>query len=88
MDFCTIQTSGIHTALTKPKGHDQPSNKRKPQNFSSNKEGFMGKVIVGSKQEPLCIPKNSTITVSGAIKRPLHGATCLVEQAIYPLDQL
>ena len=43
----------------------------------------MGKVIVGRKQEPLCIPGNSTITVPGAIKRSLHGATCLVEQAVH-----
>ena len=37
-------------------------------NISTNKEGFMGKVIVGSKQEPLCIPGNSTITVPGVTK--------------------
>ena len=43
----------------------------------------MGKVIVGNKQVPLCIPGNSTITVPGAVKRPLHGATCLVEQAAH-----
>ena len=41
----------------------------------------MGKVIVGSKQEPLCISGNSTTTVPGVIKTPLHGATYLVEQA-------
>ena len=38
-------------------------------------------VIVGSKQEPLCIPGNSTITVPGTTKRPLHAVTCLVEHA-------
>ena len=41
----------------------------------------MGNVIAGSKQEPLCIPRNSTITVPGTTKRPLHGVTCLVEHA-------
>ena len=56
---------------------------KKPQHFSSYKEGFVGKVIVGSKQEPLCIHGSSTITVSGAMKRPMHVATCLVEQAAH-----
>ena len=40
----------------------------------------MGKVIKGSKQEPLCIPGNSPNMVPGTIKT-LHGATCLIEQA-------
>ena len=41
----------------------------------------MGKVIVGGKQEALCILGNSTITVPGTTKRSLHGVTCLVEHA-------
>ena len=43
----------------------------------------MSKIIVGSKQEPLYIPWNSTITVPGATKRLLHGVTYLVEHAAY-----
>ena len=87
MDVCTIQTSGIHTDLRNTYGHDWPSNKKitKKPKYSSNKEGFMDKVIVGSKQELLYIPGNSTITVPGAVRRSLHAATCLVEQAAHSI---
>ena len=75
-----MQTSGIHTAPRNTHGQDEPS---KNPICSSNRDDLIGRVIVGSKQEPLCILGNSTITALYVAKQPLHGATCLVAQTAH-----
>ena len=44
------------------------------------KDGLIGKVIVGIKQQPICIPGNSTITILGQTNKLTARTTCLVEQ--------
>ena len=45
------------------------------------KNGAIGQVMVGSKQNPVCIPSNSALTVLGQTNKILSKLTCLVEQA-------
>ena len=45
------------------------------------KDGLIGQVIIGTKQQPICIPGNSTITVPGCTNKLPPRITCLVEQA-------
>ena len=41
----------------------------------------MGQVTIGSKQNPICIPGNSALTVPGQTSKIPSKLTCLVEQA-------
>ena len=55
--------------------------KKKDQLYFKRKNGAIGQVMVGSKQNPVCIPSNSALTVPGQTSRILLKLTCLVEQA-------
>ena len=54
--------------------------KKDQQNFRG-KDGAIGQVIIGSKQNPACVPGNSEITVLGWTNKIPSKITCLVEQA-------
>ena len=54
--------------------------KKDQQNFG-NKTGCIGQVTVGSKNNPVCIPRNSLITVLGQTNKIPSKVTCLVEHA-------
>ena len=54
--------------------------KKDQQNFD-DVTGHIGQVTVGSKNNPICIPGNSVITVPGHTTRVHPKAVCLVEQA-------
>ena len=41
----------------------------------------MGQVTIGNKQQPISIPRNSTITILGHTNKLQPRITCLVEQA-------
>ena len=43
--------------------------------------GHIGQVTIGSKKNPICIPRNSFITVLGYTTKIHSKAVCLVEQA-------
>ena len=43
---------------------DLSKNKKDQQNFSG-KDGVKGQVTVGSKQNPVCVPRTSVITFLG-----------------------
>ena len=45
------------------------------------KDGAIGQVTIGSKQNPVCVPGNSAITVLGWTNKIPPKITCLVEQA-------
>ena len=45
------------------------------------KDGAIGQVMIGSKQNPVCVPSNSSITVLGQTSKIPSRVTCLVEQA-------
>ena len=45
------------------------------------KDGLIGQVMIGTKQQPVCIPSNSTFTILGHINKLPPMIICLVEQA-------
>ena len=44
------------------------------------KDGLIGQVTIGTKQQPICIPGNCTITILGCTNKLPSKVTCLVEQ--------
>ena len=44
------------------------------------KDGLLDQVTTGTKQQPICIPSNSTITIPGHSNKLPPRITCLVEQ--------
>ena len=55
----------------------------KEQQNIGDKTGHIGQVTIGSKKNPVCIPRNSVITVLGHTNKIPSKVTCLVEQAEY-----
>ena len=45
------------------------------------KDGLIGQVTIGTKQQSICIPGNSTITILGCTNKLPPKVTCLVEKA-------
>ena len=37
--------------------------KKTAQNFTINKDGLLGKVLVGNATQPICVPGNSALTI-------------------------
>ena len=54
---------------------------KKDQLHSRRKDGAIGQVTIGSKQNPVCVPSNSALTVPGQTNKIPSKLTCLVEQA-------
>ena len=44
------------------------------------KDGLIGQVTMGNRQQPICIPGNSTITILGCANKLPPRIICLVEQ--------
>ena len=55
--------------------------KKKDQLYFKRRNGAIRQVTVGSKQNPVCIPGNSALTVSGQTNKIPLKLTCLMEQA-------
>ena len=55
--------------------------KKKDQLHFKRKNGAIGQVMVGSRENPFCIPSNSALTVLGQTNKILLKLTYLVEQA-------
>ena len=53
---------------------------KKSQPSFIGKDGLIGQVTIGTKQQPICIPGNSTITIPGCTSKLPSRITCLVEQ--------
>ena len=53
--------------------------KKKDQLYFKRKNGAIGQVTIGSKQNPVCIPGNSALTVPGQTNKIPSKLTCLVE---------
>ena len=49
--------------------------------YFKRKNGAIGQVTIGSKQNPVCVPGNSALTVPGQTSKIPSKLTCLVEQA-------
>ena len=54
---------------------------KKDQLYFKRKNGALGQVTIGSKQNPVCVPSNSALTVPGQISKIPSKLTCQVEQA-------
>ena len=54
---------------------------KKDQLHLRRENGAIGQVMVGSRQNPVCIPGNSALTVLGQTSKIPSKLTCLVEQA-------
>ena len=54
---------------------------KKRSTNSDNVTGHIGQITIGSKKNPICIPRNSSITVPGHTTKVHPKAVCLVEQA-------
>ena len=54
---------------------------KKDQLNFRRKDGAIGQVTIGSKQNHVCVPGNSAITVPGWTNKISPNITCLVEQA-------
>ena len=55
--------------------------KKKARPSFIRKDGLIGQVTVGTKQQPICIPRSSTITIPGCTNKLPPRITCLVEPA-------
>ena len=58
--------------------------KKKAVNFTNNKDGLLGKALVGNVNQPICVPGNSALTIPGRwgknTKVP-SGTPCLIDTA-------
>ena len=57
--------------------------KKKDQLYFKRKNGAIRQIAIGSKQNPVCVPGNSALTVPGQTNKIPSKLTCLVEQAQY-----
>ena len=55
--------------------------KKKDQLNFRRKNGAIGQVTIGSKQDPICVPSSSAITVLGQTSKIAPRISCLVQQA-------
>ena len=58
--------------------------KKKAQNFTINKDGLLGKVLVGNAIQPICVPGNSALTILGRLGKNTKvpsGTPCLIDTA-------
>ena len=52
--------------------------KKKDQLYFKRKNGAIGQVTIGSRENPICIPSNSALTVPGQTSKIPSKLTCLV----------
>ena len=58
--------------------------KKKAQNLTINKDGLLGKVLVGNVTQPICVPGNSALTIPGRLGKDNQvpsGTPCLIDTA-------
>ena len=63
---------------------DSSSYLKKAQNFTINKDGLLGKVLVGNATQPICVPGNSALTILGRLGKNTKvpsGTPCLIDTA-------
>ena len=65
-------------------GQQQLPKKKKAQNSTINKDGLLGKVLVGNATQPICVPGNSALTIPGRLGKNTKvpsGTPCLIDTA-------
>ena len=78
-----VQTSEVMSQSIKVSKFPETDglSKKNDQLYVKRKNGAIGQVTIGSKQNPVCIPGNSALTVPGQTNEIPSKLTCLVEQA-------
>ena len=76
----TSEVMSQNIKVSKSPKTDDPSRK-KDQLYFKRRNGAIGQVTIGSKQNPVCVPSNSALTVLGQTSKIPSKLTCLVEQA-------
>ena len=79
------KAGGLHSdSVTLNINGQQQLPKKKAQNFTINKDGLLGKVLVGNAIQPICVPGNSALIVPGRLgknTKVLSGTPCLIDTA-------
>ena len=63
---------------------DRSSCLKKAQNFTINKDGLFGKVLVGNATQPICVPGNSALIILSRLGKNTKvpsGTPCLIDTA-------
>ena len=63
---------------------DSSSYLKKAPNSTINKDGLLGKVLVGNVTQPICVPGNSALTIPGRLGKNTNvpsGTPCLIDTA-------
>ena len=63
---------------------DSSSYLKKVQKFNINEDGLLGKVLIGSANQPICVPGNSALTIPGRLGKSTKvpsGTPCLTDTA-------
>ena len=63
---------------------DSSSYQKNPQNSTINKDGLLGKLLVGNVTQPICVPGNSALTILGRLGKNTKvpsGTHCLIDTA-------
>ena len=62
------KAGGLHSdSITLNINGQQQLPKKKAQNSTINKDGLLGKVLVGNATQPICVPGNSALTIPGRL---------------------
>ena len=76
---------GLHSdSVTLNIDGQQQLPKNKAQNFTINKDGLFGKVLVDNATQPICVPGNSALTILGRLGKNTKvpsGTPCLIDTA-------
>ena len=56
---------------------------KKHQNFVSSPDGSVGTVTIGTNNQPICVPGNSTITVPGKLSKLVTKELYMIELAAH-----
>ena len=79
------KAGGLHSdSVTLKTDGQQQLSKKKAQNFTTNKDGLLGKVLVGNATQPICVPGNSALTIPGRLGKNTKvpsGTPCLIDTA-------
>ena len=79
------KAGGLHSnSVTLNINGQQQLPKKKAQNFTINKDGLLGKVLVGNAIQPICVPGNSALTIPGRLGKNTKvpsGTPCLIDTA-------
>ena len=79
------KAGGLHSnSVTLDINGQQQLPKKKAQNSTINKDGLLGKVLIGNATQPICVPGNSALTIPGRLGKNTKvpsGTPCLIDTA-------